>query len=121
RWSGPQWNDRAAVCVLAGNPRIGLWLPQLAISRGRGGPPVHYAVHVGRGHHAGLVQRTRSHGPTLADVEGGGRARSPHLTDPARTAHASAPDGNGVELWDSDVTTGSAGPVRAVAEGVYGL
>jgi len=112
RWSGPQWNDREAVWVLAGNTRIGLWLPQIGISRGRGGVHVHYAVHVDRENHAGIVQRIRSHGHTVDEVEFGGRARSAYVTDP---------DGNVVEFWDWDVTKGSAGPVRAVTEGVYGL
>ncbi|WP_017591704.1 VOC family protein [Nocardiopsis potens] len=112
RWSGPQWNHREAVWVLAGTTRIGLWRPQIGISRGRGGVHVHYAVHVDREEYPGIVERIRSHGHTVDEVEFGGRTRSAYVTDP---------DGNVVEFWDWDVAKGSAGPPVALTEGIYGL
>ncbi|WP_017538434.1 VOC family protein [Nocardiopsis halophila] len=112
RWSGPQWNGREAVWVLAGPTRIGLWRPQIGISRGRGGVHVHYAVHVGEEDYAGVVERIRARGRTVDEVEFGGRARSAYVTDP---------DGNVVEFWDWDARDGAAGPPRAVTEGIYGL
>lgn len=112
RWEGPQWNGRNAVWVLAGWTRIGLWTPQIGISRGRGGLHVHYAVHVDPGDYAGIVERIRSHGHTVDEVEFGGRAHSAYVTDP---------DGNVVEFWDWDARDGNPGAPKAVTEGIYGM
>jgi len=109
RWPAP----REAVWVLAGRTRIGLWLPQTGIARGRGGSKVHYALSVTAENYAPLVRALRDRGAKVDEVEWeGGRAYSAYVADP---------DYNVVEFWTWDVRRGSAGAATAATENVYAL
>jgi catechol 2,3-dioxygenase-like lactoylglutathione lyase family enzyme len=109
RWDPP----REATWVLAGATRIGLWTPQMGISRGRGGLRVHYALSVDESGYDQVVAHVRSHGHQVDEVEwADGAARSAYVTDP---------DANVVEFWTWDVARGSAGPATAATAGTYAL
>ena len=112
RWTG----DREAVWVLAGTTRIGLWRPQIGISRGRGGMHVHYAMRVAEDDYADVVRKLREQGAKVDEVTFGTDAEVK-----ARSAYVEDPDGHIVEFWTWDVTQGSPGAPTAVTPGVYGL
>jgi catechol 2,3-dioxygenase-like lactoylglutathione lyase family enzyme len=109
RWPAP----REAVWVLAGRTRIGLWLPQTGIARGRGGSRVHYALSVTAANYAPVVRRLRERGLPVDEVEWSEGA--------AYSAYVADPDYNVVEFWTWDVSQGSAGPATAATENVYAL
>lgn len=92
-----RWSDRDAVWVMAGErTRIGLWLPQVGLARGRGGSHVHFAMHLAEQDYDAAVARLRGH--DLA-IEEHAFATEPH----SRAVYADDPDGNVVELWTWDV------------------
>ena len=89
RWTG----DREAVWVLAGTTRIGLWRPQIGISRGRGGVHVHYAMRVAEDDYADVVRKLREQGAKVDEVTFGTDAEVK-----ARSAYVEDPDGHIVEF-----------------------
>ena len=92
-----RWPDRGALWVMAGErTRIGLWLPQVGLARGRGGVHVHYALHLAEEHYDAAVARLRSQGLAIEE-------HSFATAPPSRAVYAEDPDGNTVELWTWDV------------------
>ena len=91
-----RWPDREAFWVMAGEAtRIGLWRPQVGLAGGRGGVHVHYAMKIEEGDYEPAVERLRTRGLEVEEVEfSEGRGRAAYVDDP---------DGNVVELWTWDV------------------
>jgi catechol 2,3-dioxygenase-like lactoylglutathione lyase family enzyme len=91
-----RWPDREAFWVMAGEgTRIGLWRPQVGLAGGRGGVHVHYAMKIEENDYEPAVERLRSRGLEVEEVEfSEGRGRAAYVDDP---------DGNVVELWTWDV------------------
>ena len=90
-----RWADRGAVWVMAGDrTRIGLWLPQVGLAKGRGGLHVHYALKIEEADFDLAVERLRGRGyhPEVIDFDAMGRA-----------FYVNDPDGNVVEFWTWDV------------------
>ncbi|MFZ0215492.1 MAG: VOC family protein [Candidatus Dormiibacterota bacterium] len=108
RWDG----DREAVWVGAGPTRIGLWLPQIGIARGRGGVHVHYAIKVTDAAYDALVEHVRGLGREIGEVRWSEGARSAYVTDP---------DGHVVELWTRDIRTDPGGSSIAATPGLFGM
>ena len=76
--------------------RIGLWMPQIGLARGRGGVHVHYAFHLQDGHFDETVRRLDGHNlePEVIHFDDEGHGRAVYVHDP---------DGNVVEFWTWDV------------------
>ncbi len=108
RWEG----ERRAVWVQAGPTRIGLWMPQVGIAKGRGGVHVHYAVRVSDQGYDQLLDHLRALDQEFGEVRWGGGARSLYVTDP---------DQHVVELWTHDIRAGSAGGAVAATPGLFGM
>ncbi len=90
-----RWASREAVWVMAGErTRIGLWRPQVGLAGGRGGIHVHFALHIDDADYDAAVARLREHGQDIEEIAFEGAGRSAYATDP---------DGNVVELWTWDV------------------
>lgn len=89
-------SDGRAWLMAGDRTRIGLWVPQIGLARGRGGVHVHYAMHIGEDDLDSAVERIAAHGYEVDvirfDDDGRGRA-----------AYVSDPDGNVLELWTFDV------------------
>src|SRR4030088_608120 len=63
-----RWPDRGAIWLMAGTrTRIGLWLPQVGLARGRGGIHVHFAMHLPDDAYEAAVGRLRAHGLTVEE------------------------------------------------------
>jgi len=92
-----RWPQREAFWVMAGEgTRIGLWRPQVGLAGGRGGVHVHYAMKIDEVDYPAAVERLRSRGLEVEEVEfSDGRGRAAYVDDP---------DGNVVELWTWDVS-----------------
>jgi catechol 2,3-dioxygenase-like lactoylglutathione lyase family enzyme len=91
-----RWPDREAIWVMAGEgTRLGLWRPQVGLAGGRGGIHVHFAMHISDEDYDAAVERLRSRGQEVEEIEfSDGRGRAAYVDDP---------DGNVVELWTWDV------------------
>jgi catechol 2,3-dioxygenase-like lactoylglutathione lyase family enzyme len=92
-----RWPDREAIWVMAGEgTRLGLWRPQVGLAGGRGGIHVHFAMHISDEDYDAAVERLRSRGQEVEEIEfSDGRGRAAYVDDP---------DGNVVELWTWDVS-----------------
>lgn len=91
-----RWPDRGAIWLMAGErTRIGLWVPQVGLARGRGGVHVHFAMHIAE----------QDFDAALAHLRGcGQRVQTMAFSDDrGRAAYVDDPDGNVVELWTWDV------------------
>jgi catechol 2,3-dioxygenase-like lactoylglutathione lyase family enzyme len=92
-----RWDEGGRVWLMAGTrTRIGLWRPQVGISKGRGGVHVHYAMNIEDADFDAAVERLRSKGCEAEVVlfDDDDRGRALYVTDP---------DGNVVEFWTWDV------------------
>ncbi len=91
-----RWPDRGAVWVMAGDrTRIGLWLPQIGLHRGRGGLLVHCAMQIADEDFDATVALLTERGQQVKTAIFG--------TTHGRAAYVDDPDGNVVELWTWDV------------------
>ena len=91
-----RWPDRGAVWVMAGDrTRIGLWLPQIGLHRGRGGLHVHFAMQIADEDFDATVALLTERGQEVKTAVFG--------TTHGRAAYVEDPDGNVVEFWTWDV------------------
>ncbi|WP_026360957.1 VOC family protein [Amycolatopsis nigrescens] len=116
RWQGDLWRGREGVWILAGDTRIGLWTPQIGISRGRGGVHVHYAMRVEEKDYDDVVRGISERGGKVDEVIFGEDRETP-----AKAAYVHDPDGHVVEFWTWDAPKGDTGPPTPVTENVHGL
>ena len=90
-----RWPQRDAIWVMAGErTRIGLWKPQVGLFGSRGGAHVHFAMHIAEADYEAALERLRSLGQRVEEIEFEGSGRALYVNDP---------DEHLVELWTWDV------------------
>jgi len=92
--------DRAAVWVLAGATRIGLWKPHVGLEGSRGGEHVHFAMRIREEDFDARVGAMRAQGHEVPVHDFGPLADGAPAT---RAAYIHDPDGHLVEFWTADM------------------